>query len=289
MTLQEIGNKMEQDLRDSLDRCGLMYRLFWRVKTMRSVKHKMDIKGEKYRSGQSKIQDIYGFRIVLYFQDDVDIVSFFLGRKGLVDLSMDSPDTVSFRPQRLNLVIRLPEEYSADFKAQLPAEYADYIDDTYEVQIRTIFSEGWHEVEHDLRYKCKEDWEGYEQHSRILNGVIAQLETAEWTMKALFKDMARRNAQLGNYRAMFRNLLHIRFASDDFSPQVTQFIEEHPYIAEQLLDMDNVMFMCTLMSHPVPMPLSFDNLLFLINRVEIMDEELQQLESNEFREFYATL
>lgn len=30
---------------------------------------------------------------------------------------------------------------------------SDYIDDTFEVQVRTNSFEGWHEIEHDLRYK----------------------------------------------------------------------------------------------------------------------------------------
>ncbi|MBK7959276.1 MAG: hypothetical protein IPK03_14995 [Bacteroidetes bacterium] len=27
------------------------------------------------------------------------------------------------------------------------------VDSTFEVQLRTILSEGWHEIDHDLRYK----------------------------------------------------------------------------------------------------------------------------------------
>lgn len=114
----------------------------------------MQIKGDNYRSGKSLIQDMIGIRIVLYFQDDVDALAFFYSCGEVVSSSIDEFDTSTFRPQRLNLTCNLPTELIDDFRKSLPEEFAPYIDNTYEMQIRTVFSEGWHEVEHDLRYKC---------------------------------------------------------------------------------------------------------------------------------------
>lgn len=287
--LQRIAVLLEQELRCRMDQSGLMYRLFFRVKTERSIRHKMTIKGDAYRAGKMLMQDIIGFRIVLYFQDDVDIVSLFLSRNGLVRKSVDEPDTFTFRPQRLNLTLAIPEEQVEAFRAELPEEYAPYIGSTYEVQIRTIFSEGWHEVEHDLRYKCKEDWEGYETYSRVLNGLIGTLETAEWSMKSLFADLADKNFKMGNYRAMFRNKLHLRLRNDDFSPQVTDFLERHPEVAKVVLEMDRVMLVFALMNRERPLPLTFDNLLFLINRFELLNPELRELEDEAFREQFGEL
>lgn len=283
--IRRIADALEQRLQQCMEQSGLMYRLFSRVKTERSIRHKMEIKGDAYRAGKMLMQDIIGFRIVLYFQDDVDIVALFLSRVGLVRKSVDEPDTFTFRPQRLNLTLRLPEEEVAAFRAELPAEYADYIGSTYEVQIRTIFSEGWHEVEHDLRYKCKEDWEGYESYSRILNGMLGTLETAEWTMRSLLADLANRNFLMGNYRAMFRNKLHLRLKNDDFSPAVADYLRQHGELAKGILDMDRMMFVFTLLNHSRPLSLTFDNLLFLINRLELMDAGLMERESDEFREW----
>ena len=108
-------------------------------------------------------------------------------------------------------------EMTEEFSAALPEQFRDCIEPTYEIQIRTVFSEGWHEVEHDLRYKCKEDWEGCEPYSRALNGVIATLETAEWNMKSLFADMARLNFIHSNYTAMLRNKFHLKFKAETLS------------------------------------------------------------------------
>ena len=58
-----------------------------------------------------------------------------------------------------------------DFISALPEGFKGRIEPTFKIQIRTVFSEGWHEVEHDLRYKCKDDWEGCELYSHTLNGI----------------------------------------------------------------------------------------------------------------------
>lgn len=255
-----------------------MFRLFSRVKTERSIRHKMEMKRESYLSGKMKIQDIIGFRIVVYFPDDVDVLSFFFGCNGVVKRSVDELDSSTFRPQRLNLTHSIPEEYVGQFRKALPAGFAQYIDSTYEIQIRTIFSEGWHEVEHDLRYKCKEDWVGYDSYSRTLNGVIATLETAEWSMKSLFHDMAYQNLQRGNYRAMLRNKMRIRMSDDRFSPEVEAFLAANPEVARGFIDSDRVVFVLSLLNHKGDISLTFDNVLFLVNRMEMRDERLMALE-----------
>lgn len=284
MNLNEVKNKIENELNEQLSHCGLMYRLFARAKTLRSLKHKMDIKGEKYRAGKGKIQDMIGLRIVLYFPEDVEILSFFFSCRNLVDAAIDELDTSTFRPQRLNLVKTIPDHLVAEFRACLPQEYAPYIDNTYEVQIRTIFSEGWHEVEHDMRYKCKEDWEGYDMHSRRLNGIIATLETAEFSMSSLFNELAAQYLNDCKYSAMLRNKLRIRLANDSFSPTVNDFLMKHHEIAEQAFKMDRTVFLLSLMSHKASIPLTFDNVLFLFNRIDIQNPELMALENAETKE-----
>ena len=281
--LETIKNKLESQMYQHLRQSGLMFRLFSRVKTTDSLYHKMLIKGDKYRSGQSSIQDMLGIRIVLYFQDDVDALAFFYSYGEVVDSSIDEFDSSTFRPQRLNLTCKLPAELVEDFRNALPEEYAPYIDNTYEIQIRTIFSEGWHEVEHDLRYKCKEDWEGCESYSRILNGVIATLETAEWNMKSLFDQMARVNYLNKNYRAMLRNKMHLRLKGEDFSENVNEFLLRHPHIAESILNTDRFVIILTLLNHQKSIELTYDNLLFLINRIEMNNQELRNIESENTR------
>ena len=264
---------------------GIMFRIFGRAKSVRSLEHKMQIKGDKYRAG-AKIQDMIGVRIVLYFSEDVEAMEIFLCNNDLVDRSVDNLDVSTFRPQRLNLVKKIPEKYLEDFHAALPKEYAPYLDDTYEIQIRTVFSEGWHEVEHDLRYKCEEDWEGCDFFSRQLNGVIATLETAQWSMGAIFHEMAQKNLVNGNYHAMLRNKLLLRFADDDLSEPLKNYLDAHDDIARQLYQTDRMVFLMALLNHDSPIPLLYDNVVFLINRIDIMDEGIRNLESDAFRKAF---
>lgn len=281
MTTNEVKDKILYQLSQRLSQSGIMFRIFGRAKSLRSLKHKMDIKGEKYRSGKGKIQDMIGIRIVLYFTDDVDALEMFFCKEDLVDRSVDVPDIETFKPQRLNLVKKIPQELREDFIASLPAEYAPYLDDTYEIQIRTVFSEGWHEVEHDMRYKCHEDWDGCDSYSRQLNGVIATLETAQWTMGAIFREMSQQNMHSGNYHAMLRNQLLLRFANDDFSPEVIQYLDCHRDVVQQLHQTDRLVFVLMLLNHSKSLPLTYDNVLFLINRFDIFDDGLRKLENPE--------
>lgn len=279
--MNNIERLLRERLTEQLQRSGMMFRLFSRVKTLRSIKHKIDVEADDYHSGQKKVMDVIGFRIVVYFQDDVDVLAFFFDSNKLRKRAIDERDTHTFRPQRLNLTLTLPEEFTDDFRRSLPADYAPYIDNTFEIQIRTMFSEGWHEAEHDLRYKCKEDWEGYDFFSRTLNGVLATLETAEWSMKALFHEMAYQNFKQGNYRAMLRNKMRIRLTSDNFSPAVSNFLNNHREVAHRFIETDRVVFVLSLLNHNGHINLSYDNVLFLVNRIEIGDSQLAALENED--------
>lgn len=284
LTISEIGDRLQQDLTRQISKSGLMFRLFWRVKTIESIRHKMRIKGDSYLQGKSKMQDIIGLRIVVYFPDDVEVLSTYFGCGDVVKESIDTPDDSTFRPQRLNITRILPEEYIDDFRNALPQEYADVIDSTYEIQIRTIFSEGWHEVEHDLRYKCKEDWVGYESQSRVLNGVIATLETAEWSMTSLFQSMAHENLIRGNYSSLLRNKMRIRLKSENFSQPVADYLSLHPDVMRRFVDSDRMVILLTLIIHDRQLPLTYDNVLFLVNRLDLGDSGLQALEDPQTQE-----
>ncbi|MCF0168609.1 MAG: GTP pyrophosphokinase, partial [Bacteroidales bacterium] len=228
MTLEEIAKQIECRYQEQLNRCGLMCRLFSRAKTVASIEHKLFDENSTYLKGTSKIQDIIGIRIVVYFSDDVEVAELLVNNHHVVKRAIDAPDSCTFRPQRLNITCNMSPEFVKDFRAGLPEKYAQYIDDTYEVQVRTIFSEGWHEVEHDLRYKCKETWVGYENYSRTLNGVIASLENAEWSMQSIFRSMAQDNFNRGDFSSMLRNKLRIRLKGNNLSPELETYLKKTP-------------------------------------------------------------
>ena len=152
--LSQIAGKLTSDISELLSRSGIMFRIFSRVKSESSIRKKLE---HKYAGKKLQLQDMIGIRIVVYFQDDVDALALYYSVGDIVKTSIDEFDSSTFRPQRLNITSRIPAEMTEAFMSAIPENYRDRIDPTYEVQIRTVFSEGWHEVEHDLRYKCKND------------------------------------------------------------------------------------------------------------------------------------
>ena len=274
-TLNQIAAKLTSDISGLLSRSGIMFRIFSRVKSEGSIRKKLE---HKYAGKKIQLQDMIGIRIVVYFQDDVDVLALYYSVGDIVKTSIDELDSSTFRPQRLNITSRIPAGMINAFMSAVPENFKDRIDPTYEVQIRTVFSEGWHEVEHDLRYKCKNDWEGCESYARALNGVIATLETAEWNMKSIFSDMARQNFNHSNYTAMLRNKFHLRFASDSLSEELHDYLKSNRDLAEAALNSDRMIIVYTMLRRKGTFDLTFDNLLFLINRIEMMDPGLRSME-----------
>ena len=274
-SLENIASHLTSEIYDSLTRCGLMFRIFSRVKTESSIRHKLEV---KYADKKVKIQDIIGIRIVTYFHDDIDALALYYSVGDVVKKSIDELDSSTFRPQRLNITSRIPADLVEEFKDALPEKYRDSIEPTYEVQIRTVFSEGWHEVEHDLRYKCKEDWVGCESYSRALNGVIATLETAEWNMKAIFAEMARHNFSHSDYTAMLRNKFRLKFQGEKLFVALDEHLKVNTHLAEAALNADRLIVICTLLTHKADFSLTYDNLFFLIKRIEMMDLDIMAME-----------
>ena len=188
----KVLKEIVTDLESVLNKCGVMYHVFFRAKSEFSIKNKLEKKAETYKAEGKKMQDLLALRITLYFTDDVELVYDYLkNQPNFVSESVDTAEVDKFCPKRLNLVMRVPETLKSDIRVAINnTEFPDLIDDTYEIQIRTILSEGWHEVEHDLRYKCKDDWTEYLEESRLLNGIYATLESSEWSMLTLFDRLA---------------------------------------------------------------------------------------------------
>ena len=82
---------------------------------------------------------------------------------------------------------------------------------------------------------------------------------------------------------MLRNKMHLRIEGEDFSEEVSAFLQQHPEVAEQVLKTDRLVIVLALLNHTKPIPLTYDVLLFLINRIEQISKELQALEPQEIQ------
>ena len=128
----------------------MMYYVTHRIKTVESIKGKLERKPEKY-TAVSELRDILGFRVVCLFQEDIDQIAekiaggFRVDRERSTD-KRDLIDPTSFGYLSLHYIIALPddEDYPEDLRNLW-----------FEVQIRTILQHVWAEIEHDLGYKSE--------------------------------------------------------------------------------------------------------------------------------------
>lgn len=295
-----ISDDIVNDIKDFLRKCGIMHRIFFRGKSIDSLTHKIDSNPGKYSSDGKKIQDGFGVRVVLYFIEDVKTLKEFIIKDCPL---MDSFDSISdseeeykekynelmnegrvipsyesvFQPQRLNFILRMCSERADSFFQDISSALADHkeyiplIDSTYELQIRSVLSEGWHEVEHDLRYKCKNEsfWEYCSDESRTLNGIYAAIETQEYALERIFEKMAYMNYKQNDWEPMIRN--HFRLQLNPYaklSINIEEIFNKDNKTAKFIITTPRKELQKALLSIKGAYPLNYDNIVFIANRLQ---------------------
>jgi putative GTP pyrophosphokinase len=271
-SLELIERRLKAHLVQELSRTGLLFRLFSRVKEPTSIKEKFTRK--TYSADERKMQDLVGFRITTYFSDDLKIVVELCSKIfDVVGLEYDIPNAEEFKPLRKNMVCRMPEDQDGIFKelARSSNEY-QLIDNTFEIQFRTTLSEGWHEVEHLMRYKCKSDWTELTEESRMLNGIYATLETNDQALKALFDDISYHHYKFKQWEAMLRNKLRLRFNLESLDSEIISHLNVNPEIGRRLFKLNRNRMINDYINSTLSFPTTFDNWMFFINYAFLKDE-----------------
>jgi len=281
-----ILSRIVENIQDTLNKIGLLYRIYYRSKGDVSIVKKIEKAkkdGDPYNDTK-KMQDLFGIRIVLYFSDDVKIVhqvlsSIFNERKEdseTHDLQGESfKDT--FKPVRYNVIYDIPAEYGFSISSVIADENLQgMIDSTFEVQIRTTLSEGWYEVEHDLRYKNKDDWRSHDEEWRQLNGVLASLETNDWAMIQIFNSLAYKHYRNRNWRAMLNLKLRIRVDSKkELSPKIIELFNKDNDLGKKFFKSNREKIIMKMNECGFYYPLTLDNIVYFINIIsESPNEEL---------------
>lgn len=143
-----VEERLQSVLRDK--NSPMMYQITHRIKTVESIKGKLERKPDKYPA-VSELRDILGFRVICFFQEDIDRIAekiaggFRVDRKRSTD-KRTLIDPTSFGYLSLHYIIALPDD--EDYPEELRNLW-------FEVQIRTILQHVWAEIEHDLGYKSE--------------------------------------------------------------------------------------------------------------------------------------
>ena len=270
--LELIEKKLKEKLINELTRTGLLFRLFSRVKEPISIDEKFTRK--TYSTDGELMQDLIGFRITTYFSDDLRIVVDLCEKLfGKVELVYDEPSSEVFRPLRKNMICKMPE-YETSFFEDIKPNNPQFrlIDNTFEIQFRTTLSEGWHEVDHLMRYKCKPEWEGLTTESRMLNGIYATLETNDQALKALFDDISYHHYKAKKWEAMMRNKLRLRFLLKGLNAEIVDYLNTNTEVGRKLFKLNRSKILNKYINSTLTFPVTFDNWLFFINHFFLNDD-----------------
>lgn len=279
-----IERELEEQIEKKLNRIGLYFHIFARVKEAHSLCLKLIRKDEAYRKKNKRLQDLIGIRIILYYADDIPVCrkiieSLFHIREE--DSAIDTPKIDEFKPIRLNLVCDIPNG-EGGYIARIPEElWRDYrIDKTFEVQIRTIFSEGWHEVEHDIRYKHNKEWQSsnYYEFNRKLNGINATLEVCDNTIISILDALAYQCYKEGKIVEMFRYKLRIRMVNEEIKQELQTIFEGDNDLLKKFYRLERTEVLQILSdSIFASIPCTLSNIIYICNALQIGDERINRM------------
>jgi ppGpp synthetase/RelA/SpoT-type nucleotidyltranferase len=270
--LDRISKKLVDEIEDELARVGLFFRIFYRVKNTDSIENKVIRKGENYYDGKDKfIRDIIGIRIVLYFSDDIDIIySFLKSYFNLIEETVDKYENTKFAPTRVNLIFRLPDKDTIKEFSDIVG--SKIVDSTFEVQLRTILSEGWHEIDHDLRYKSLNDWENSNDLERNFNGILATLETSDYSTLRLFDQLSYRHYKSRSLTAMLKTKFRLKFIAKEISSNLNEHLTEN--FIKEIYKLERIEVLQFLLKNKFFAPLSFEYFIYLLNLKFIGNTEI---------------
>ena len=268
-TKEEIESKavvpgiVEVELRhlveDRLEQSGLYYRLFSRIKTADSLERKYQ---RKCYNKDKKIQDLIGLRVDVYFEDDLRICRHILEQTfHLIDWSESSKNEIEFKPVKINGIFRLP----AYLKEKISPETWDMcIDDTIEIQVKTVFFDGWHEIDHDMKYKGGELWEGRTSFSRYFNSILATLELCDKSLVTLFENLGHDLYKEKNWNGMMKAHYRLKMTEAPMYPEVEEILNnDHSEnnIGKQLFKTKRVVLVDELLKQPRMVPININTMI----------------------------
>lgn len=271
-------------IEEKLKKAGFYYRVAYRVKSVDSIVDKL--KRKEYRKKASdneekKMQDLIGIRIILYFEDDVSIC------RSLLDTLFIKPgvwetteaNEYEFRAMKVNGIFQLPGYLAKTIANPL---LKDYIDDTFEVQVRTNSFEGWHEIEHDLRYKGSAFGDGNEHLARKMNSILATLELCDDSLVNLIEDLGHQHYKDHNWSDMIRCHYRLKLNNEEIYPEIKSIFDSNINLAKAFYKFSRAKAITKLWDNTSDRTPNFsvNYIIYIVNNMEICDEKIAEVFSN---------
>ena len=275
--IDRLEREISYRIDDELQRSGIFFRIFARAKSVESIEKKLISKDYENSNENKKMHDLIGIRIAVYFDDDLPIVCNAIKKRfPFFDETIDEKAINTFEPHRINLVFKM-SDVEAKEAFDLAISKYNYIDTTYEVQLRTVLSEGWHEVEHDLRYKCKNDWINQSDISHIFNGVYASLVTNDWSIIAIFEKLSYSHYKNKNWAAMLRTKFRLRLKESELDNRIVEILNSDNKLAKEIYKVDRTLVLHNIFIDGIRIPLTLTNLIHIINAYCVNDFRIKDI------------
>lgn len=284
--IEEINNvKMSllNTLVTKLNNAGIYFNSTSRIKSESSLLHKLETGKYSMQEGGRKIQDIIGIRINLFYLEDMDICEKILEETFLLDnWSKTKNEENKFEAQKCNGVFRIPSKYLRNIPASV---WNKPFDQTFEVQLRTVLFEGWHEIEHEMRYKYKlgsdsketDLWTGHEDLSRVMNSIIANLELCDWSIMQIFNSIHDSQYKEKNWENAIRSKYRLRITQDPLNPELREYLDNNPDIVAQFHTVSKRELVEILLNKKYHKELTPDRVIYLINKEIVHNEYISRL------------
>ena len=144
--LQRLAQKTYDQLNEVLRAQGVeINSIERRVKTEKSLRGKLEIKGGKYNT-INDVTDLVGIRVITYYTDDVDKVAAIV--KNLFKVDWEN----SVDKRKLHKLDSFGYN-SLHYICHLKNEEGELKDIPFEIQMRTALQHVWSAIEHDIGYK----------------------------------------------------------------------------------------------------------------------------------------
>ena len=267
-------------IEEKLKKAGVYYRIAYRVKAVDSMVDKLiykDYRRVGTENEDKKMQDLIGIRIMLYFTDDVDIC------RNLLDTLFAEPgewvttenNEYEFKAMKINGIFKLPSYLS---KAIINPMLSDYVDDTFEVQVRTNSFEGWHEIEHDLRYKGSAFGIGNEALARKMNSILATLELCDDSIVKLLEDLGHQHYKDKKWSDMVRCHYRLKFDNEPIHPEIKKVLDSDINLAKIFFKFERHKAIRQLWNNTSDkgIDLTVTNMIRIVNQIGPNDERLKE-------------